>query len=204
MFGILNKFFGQQEHKNIDSYDADIRTLYGRTMFDTHTVIDKSELSKLESKYREHKNIVDRFDQNNPELAELFNYTHTPQATNTNVTININLNDNFIKNFLYGIIESFIQKGETLIPVAKSEFDKLPEIPFNELHKHTTLEISDFCAICTDVIQGEEKSPVNVKFLPCQHYFHINCIGPWLLNYHNKCPTCRATVLPENALTIKS
>ncbi|CAN8256172.1 unnamed protein product [Cochlearia groenlandica] len=51
-----------------------------------------------------------------------------------------------------------------------------------------------FCAICKDEIVVEEK----VKRLPCRHYYHGECIVPWL-EIRNTCPVCRYE-LPTNDL----
>ena len=45
------------------------------------------------------------------------------------------------------------------------------------------------CSICMDPAElGSE-----VTFLPCQHWFHGNCIEMWL-NQHNTCPHCRRPI----------
>jgi len=44
----------------------------------------------------------------------------------------------------------------------------------------------DPCVICQEDIQKGEKLLV----LPCGHYFHPECITPWLKN-NNTCPNCR-------------
>ncbi|KAK7399826.1 hypothetical protein VNO78_11019 [Psophocarpus tetragonolobus] len=43
------------------------------------------------------------------------------------------------------------------------------------------------CVIClADFSDGDP-----IRFLPkCNHYFHVGCIGKWLLS-HSSCPTCR-------------
>lgn len=43
------------------------------------------------------------------------------------------------------------------------------------------------CAICKDeIVVAEEK----VTRLPCKHYYHKECIVPWL-GIRNTCPVCR-------------
>lgn len=46
--------------------------------------------------------------------------------------------------------------------------------------------------VCT-VCQEDFKLNETVKKLPCNHYFHEDCITPWLQS-QNTCPTCRATI----------
>jgi hypothetical protein len=45
------------------------------------------------------------------------------------------------------------------------------------------------CTVC----QEDFKVGENTKKLPCEHYFHDECINPWLQS-QNTCPMCRATV----------
>lgn len=42
------------------------------------------------------------------------------------------------------------------------------------------------CSICMDAVQLDTE----VTVLPCEHWFHFNCIEMWL-NQHNTCPHCR-------------
>jgi len=52
-----------------------------------------------------------------------------------------------------------------------------------------TKEIS--CSICcTDVM---------FQALPCEHYFHVGCIEPWIKT-HNTCPNCRETVQNKSSV----
>lgn len=45
------------------------------------------------------------------------------------------------------------------------------------------------CAVCQEKFTlGEE-----VRQLPCRHYFHFDCIEPWL-KMHDSCPVCRLSL----------
>ncbi|EEF50227.1 E3 ubiquitin-protein ligase RING1-like [Ricinus communis] len=50
------------------------------------------------------------------------------------------------------------------------------------------------CAVCKD----EFVIDVDVKILPCNHFFHPDCILPWLNSDHNSCPLCRFHLLPTS------
>ncbi|CAA7018139.1 unnamed protein product [Microthlaspi erraticum] len=68
-------------------------------------------------------------------------------------------------------------------PAAQSVVDRLPDV------KITAEEVSKgnmVCAICKDEIVAEER----IKRLPCRHYYHGECIVPWL-GIRNTCPVCR-------------
>ncbi|KAL2171808.1 hypothetical protein VTG60DRAFT_1505 [Thermothelomyces hinnuleus] len=45
------------------------------------------------------------------------------------------------------------------------------------------------CAICVDDMVRGEKAAV----LPCEHFFHGDCVLPWL-KMHDTCPVCRRSV----------
>ncbi|KAL1205866.1 E3 ubiquitin-protein ligase RING1-like [Cardamine amara subsp. amara] len=69
-------------------------------------------------------------------------------------------------------------------PASKTVVDDLPvvEITSEELSNGNVI----VCAICKDDVLVEEK----VKKLPCKHYYHGECIIPWL-GIRNTCPVCR-------------
>ncbi|CAH8386792.1 unnamed protein product [Eruca vesicaria subsp. sativa] len=66
-------------------------------------------------------------------------------------------------------------------PASKRVVDELPDVV-----GVTSEELSIACAICKDEIVVEER----VKRLPCKHYYHGECIVPWL-GIRNTCPVCR-------------
>ncbi|EOA30677.1 hypothetical protein CARUB_v10013815mg [Capsella rubella] len=68
-------------------------------------------------------------------------------------------------------------------PAAKSVTEDLPvvELTVEELNKGNVV-----CAICKDEMVVEEK----VRRLPCKHFYHGECIMPWL-GIRNTCPVCR-------------
>jgi hypothetical protein len=48
------------------------------------------------------------------------------------------------------------------------------------------------CPICTDdFIKGQD-----LRVLPCNHQFHMECIDPWLVNVSGTCPLCRIDLNP--------
>ncbi|KAJ1762031.1 hypothetical protein LPJ58_000833 [Coemansia sp. RSA 1591] len=46
------------------------------------------------------------------------------------------------------------------------------------------------CAVCLDDFAVGD----NVRMLPCQHYFHVLCIDPWLMKSSAVCPLCNLDV----------
>ncbi|KAL2160143.1 hypothetical protein VTH06DRAFT_1798 [Thermothelomyces fergusii] len=51
------------------------------------------------------------------------------------------------------------------------------------------------CAICVDDMARGEKAAV----LPCDHFFHGDCVLPWL-KMHGTCPVCRRSVEVDTAV----
>lgn len=48
------------------------------------------------------------------------------------------------------------------------------------------------CSVCMDAVDiGDE-----VTILPCNHWFHGECVGAWLKE-HDTCPHCRAGIMPK-------
>ncbi|KAI9103612.1 hypothetical protein K1719_023235 [Acacia pycnantha] len=67
-------------------------------------------------------------------------------------------------------------------PAADSAIEGLPTVKLTE----TQLASDPICPICKD----EFEIDMEVKELPCKHFYHSNCITPWL-RIHNTCPICR-------------
>ena len=44
--------------------------------------------------------------------------------------------------------------------------------------------VDSSCAVCMEPFEKDQ----TVKFLPCEHFFHLNCIEMWLNNSGNTCP----------------
>lgn len=63
-------------------------------------------------------------------------------------------------------------------PALDSSVEALPTIVISEKDAH--------CPICKDEFEigGEARE------LPCRHFYHSDCISPWL-EIHNTCPVCR-------------
>ncbi|KAF7084177.1 hypothetical protein CFC21_087856 [Triticum aestivum] len=65
-------------------------------------------------------------------------------------------------------------------PASRQAVEGLPEMILSEE------EATCGCAVCKDVFASGQR----VVFLPCKHYFHGDCILPWLA-MRSTCPVCR-------------
>lgn len=84
---------------------------------------------------------------------------------------------------LFGqFVENENSKGSP--PAAKTAVENLPLVEL-KMENVLTEEVV-VCAVCKDKFSMEEK----VRKLPCGHYYHDDCILPWL-NIRNTCPVCR-------------
>lgn len=68
-------------------------------------------------------------------------------------------------------------------PTAKSVVENLPVVVLSEKELK---EDNVVCAVCKDDISAEDR----VTKLPCCHFYHGDCIVPWLC-IRNTCPVCR-------------
>ncbi|XP_043935921.1 E3 ubiquitin-protein ligase RNF115 [Protopterus annectens] len=77
-------------------------------------------------------------------------------------------------------------------PADKEKITSLPTVCVSREQVDTGLE----CPVCKeDYREGEQ-----VRQLPCNHFFHSECIVPWL-ELHDTCPVCRKSLNGEDSTT---
>lgn len=75
-------------------------------------------------------------------------------------------------------------------------------VPFSDLMENDDAE-RDRCAICLDgFIDEESDDPAMVRVLGCGHYFHDDCISPYLTQQRGACPLCKQPI--RNAHDLRS
>ncbi|XP_046875779.1 E3 ubiquitin-protein ligase RNF115 [Hypomesus transpacificus] len=70
-------------------------------------------------------------------------------------------------------------------PAEKEMISSLPTVSISREQTDCRLE----CPVCREEFSVEE----SVRQLPCLHYFHSDCIVPWL-ELHDTCPVCRKSL----------
>ncbi len=61
-----------------------------------------------------------------------------------------------------------------VVGLTDSELERLPTMIYKKPGVH--IKIDDKCAVClSEYVNGEK-----LKRLRCKHYFHSECIDPWL------------------------
>ena len=91
------------------------------------------------------------------------------------------------------LIESILRQLQELqvdlrlqVPLGSEETNRLPLRPYLKGEKNNC----DSCAICVDEFNEGE----TLRWLPCDHAFHPQCIDEWLSNHSALCPLCKAEV----------
>lgn len=92
---------------------------------------------------------------------------------------------------ILGEVEDRMNEWRGSPPAAGSVIENLPSV---QLSHEGLVENEVVCAICKEEVLGEEV----VKQLPCLHYYHGECIVPWL-RMRNTCPVCRHELPTDDA-----
>jgi len=77
-------------------------------------------------------------------------------------------------------------------PASQSAIDKLQTKEVDDEMLGASEDNKPKCVICVDEMVKGEKASV----LPCNHFFHGECVTPWL-KQHNTCPVCRRSIEEE-------
>ena len=109
----------------------------------------------------------------------------------TNYIIDQNYNDNFDNIITHLMLHDTNRYGNP--PASKKAVEKLKKYKINE-EKIKEFGFENACAVCKDEFNiGEE-----CLSMPCNHYFHGNCLMPWLKE-RNSCPVCRYELPTDDA-----
>lgn len=87
--------------------------------------------------------------------------------------------------YILNYLMNYNQLHTTTHPASKSAVEGLSNFIINK-EKLKSFGIENVCSVCKEEFELEQDG----ISLPCKHYFHKDCIMPWL-NEHNSCPICR-------------
>ena len=105
--------------------------------------------------------------------------------------INMEYEEEEIENILNYIMNNDTNRYGSP-PASKSEIDKLNKYILTK-EKLDNYGNENICSVCKEEFQiGNE-----CMDLPCKHYFHKDCLMPWL-NQHDSCPICRFELKTED------
>ncbi len=101
------------------------------------------------------------------------------------------------RNARQELIESILRQLQEIqvdarsqVPLGAAETQQLPIRPFIAEESKT-----ERCAICVEDFDDGEK----LRWLPCEHCFHPECIDEWLNGHSSLCPLCKSPVRRERA-----
>lgn len=96
-----------------------------------------------------------------------------------------NLN-NILTSMMNQIQNEFMNhnQDEVMLPLTNDALNNLVEKKYSEIENNDKFPE---CSICREKFESD----MIVKILPCNHWFHKECITEWLTKYHHKCPLCR-------------
>lgn len=84
------------------------------------------------------------------------------------------------------VLREIILRTRVKTTVSEDAINELQTMKYSELDEQHR-ERHDKCSICLSEFEKTD----TVRLLKCEHFFHQDCIDPYLKNYNNKCPMCR-------------
>lgn len=96
------------------------------------------------------------------------------------------------------LIESILRQLQELqgeqrqhVPLGEAKTKALPLKSFFQARRESSGK--ETCAICVEDFQENDMT----RILPCNHFFHPDCIDPWLISHSSMCPLCKRSVSNE-------
>lgn len=83
------------------------------------------------------------------------------------------------------VLREVILRTVVKTPLSATELSQLETKKFSDLPSEQKEDAK--CAICITEFSEDE----SVRIMQCGHFFHQDCIDPYLAKYNNKCPMCR-------------
>lgn len=97
--------------------------------------------------------------------------------------------DSFFQE-LANILQMPLQEDVT-VALTDEALDKLAPLNKNQLQEKVGIVPEDRdCHICLNMYKDDDENQ-KYMLLPCEHYFHYDCLHPYLKDYSYKCPICK-------------
>ncbi|XP_055013175.1 E3 ubiquitin-protein ligase RNF115 isoform X2 [Boleophthalmus pectinirostris] len=157
---------------------------------ESQTLVDHEQLSSLplslSQQSPENEGVLQQF------FAGLFNINSDTATSATSSTRGLQLHSNpgdyaWGHRGLDAVITDLLGRYDNAgpPPANKDSISSLPTVCISKEHTDSRLE----CPVCREEYSLGEW----VRQLPCLHYFHSDCIVPWL-KLHDTCPVCRKSL----------
>ena len=156
-------------------------------------VLSNSNISNSNNNITENNTVNENRNQNRRNIFEISNGSRTNRLLDliANYYIIQNYNDNIDNIISHLMLNDTNKYGNP--PASKNAVEKLKKYKINE-EKIKEFGFENLCAVCKDEFNiGEE-----CLSMPCNHYFHGNCLLPWLKE-RNSCPVCRYELPTDDA-----
>jgi hypothetical protein len=217
-FEFLPPHMREQMHSSpVDASDSDMYEIFIDNMYQNQIIVmDRPRIEKNIAEFEEFMtnyladsignvrlndddNDGDSNDSNSSHAASHQSRSFTVIATidinaNTNSRNIMTLRHDIMTNLLRLMSQDNLQSLQDIpTPLTSSDLEKLTHVDFSIITKDMIgREIDKTCVICQSDFNENEK----VCVLPCsgKHYFHDECINPWLNQLSKKCPTCRENI----------
>lgn len=84
------------------------------------------------------------------------------------------------------VLREIILRTSVKTTVSEDAINELDTIEYGQLDLSMQTKLEK-CTICLSDFEHNDI----VRLLHCNHFYHQNCIDPYLKHYNNKCPMCR-------------
>lgn len=78
------------------------------------------------------------------------------------------------------------QMEDVKLVVKEEVLEKIPTMKYLKLEQKIK-SMNSKCTVCQDDFNEQD----DVRVLPCEHIYHLDCIDDWLKIHSYKCPCCR-------------
>lgn len=135
-----------------------------------------------------------RIQRTNPNGSTLISTSiNIPSPTGGENTYSMNAT-NVFSSFFNNVIP-MEEQDDVRVTLTENEIEKMDndKLSYNDLMTSVGVDPNHKCTICFQIIKPNKTDYNKVQFilLPCKHFFHYDCIRPWLEMYNHTCPECR-------------